>query len=360
MKRIFSAFLAVFIVLSSVLVVTAEEDVHYLAKISTLDAVYDEHLEKVELYFETKGTLYHEQSFFVSLTCTAYEDGEWSEGKLISTAVYLFDSCVTKENVVECDLDLRIELYKNPIYKDFTVTVGGCSVYMGDMISGEYYSLDTAAVSLTEKEHLVTESLSLATEVSNKKVALGSEFTYKVYPVNISKNLSGGLSRFAFTLNYDPSVMRLEGVTCSAPKGSGWSIKEYGFVSTGYRISLEGKGVKDDGDVTVVFRFVSLASTHTTELYVLDVEGGDSYGHSYAVEECALCDARPVIKETAKGDLNADECIDSLDASFILKYDAGIISFVSLSGDVNGDGCIDSLDASMVLKYDAGIIDSIG
>ncbi len=360
MRRCLGAFLAIFIVLSSASLATSAKDVHYLARISSLTALYDENLEKIEFFFETTGTLYHEQSFSVSLTCTAYEGGRWKEDKLLLATVYTFDNCVKRENCVTGELDLAKDVYKSPLYKDFALTVDGISVNMGDMIEGEYYSLDSKSVALSKKDSVFAERLTLATEISSKRVALGNEFTYKVYPVGISRNLSGGLSRFTFTLNYDPAVMRLEGVTCSAPKGKGWEINEYGFVSTGYKISLVGMGVKDDGDVSVSFRFVSLATTDTTELYVMNVGGGDSYGNSFAEYEWELCDARPLIKETAKGDLNADECVDSLDASVALKYDAGILSFVSLSGDVNGDGYVDSLDASMVLKYDAGIIDSIG
>ncbi|MBQ3081561.1 MAG: dockerin type I repeat-containing protein, partial [Clostridia bacterium] len=63
-----------------------------------------------------------------------------------------------------------------------------------------------------------------------------------------------------------------------------------------------------------------------------------------------------------KGDVNADDCVDNLDAAMILKYDAGIIELTtdqSVVADVNGDGYVDNLDAAKILKYDAGIIDSL-
>lgn len=71
--------------------------------------------------------------------------------------------------------------------------------------------------------------------------------------------------------------------------------------------------------------------------------------------------ALPVGAETTAivGDVNRDGNIDSLDASQILKHDAGLITFnadTAALGDVNQNGQTDSLDASQVLKYDAAII----
>ncbi len=66
--------------------------------------------------------------------------------------------------------------------------------------------------------------------------------------------------------------------------------------------------------------------------------------------------------EVEKGDANVDGSIDNLDASAILKYDAGIINLskpIIDAIDVNGDGYVDNLDATMVLKYDAGLIDKL-
>lgn len=60
------------------------------------------------------------------------------------------------------------------------------------------------------------------------------------------------------------------------------------------------------------------------------------------------------------GDVNNDGEVDNLDASAILKYDAGITDFeddVFEIADLNMDGYIDNLDAALALKYDAGILD---
>ncbi len=59
------------------------------------------------------------------------------------------------------------------------------------------------------------------------------------------------------------------------------------------------------------------------------------------------------------GDVNGDGCANNLDATGVLKYDAGLISEISEAADVNGDGCTNNLDAAKILKYDAGIIDEL-
>ncbi len=59
------------------------------------------------------------------------------------------------------------------------------------------------------------------------------------------------------------------------------------------------------------------------------------------------------------GDANGDEITDNLDAAYILRYDAQMISFTEeqlQKCDVNGDGIVNSLDGALVLKYDAGLI----
>jgi len=59
------------------------------------------------------------------------------------------------------------------------------------------------------------------------------------------------------------------------------------------------------------------------------------------------------------GDVNGDGKVDALDASLVLQYDAGLITFTEeqiIRADVNGDGKVDVLDASLILQYDAGLL----
>ena len=60
------------------------------------------------------------------------------------------------------------------------------------------------------------------------------------------------------------------------------------------------------------------------------------------------------------GDVDFDGEANSLDATLLLKYDAGIIDLSDealLNGDVDGNGEADSNDATIIFQYDAGIID---
>ena len=57
------------------------------------------------------------------------------------------------------------------------------------------------------------------------------------------------------------------------------------------------------------------------------------------------------------GDVNDDGQVTNLDATEVLKYDAGITSEISDAADVNGDNEVTNLDATLILKYDSGLID---
>ncbi len=62
------------------------------------------------------------------------------------------------------------------------------------------------------------------------------------------------------------------------------------------------------------------------------------------------------------GDVNADGKVNNLDATAVLKYDAGITELndtEAAAADANGDAKVNNLDATMILKYDAGIIDEL-
>lgn len=60
------------------------------------------------------------------------------------------------------------------------------------------------------------------------------------------------------------------------------------------------------------------------------------------------------------GDTSCDGIVNSLDAAFILRHDAELITLSEnglKNGDVNFDGIVNSLDAAQVLRYDAGLSD---
>jgi hypothetical protein len=62
------------------------------------------------------------------------------------------------------------------------------------------------------------------------------------------------------------------------------------------------------------------------------------------------------------GDVNCDGHVNSIDATLILQFSAGLIKpirCIATASDVNGDRRVDSLDAALVLQYDAGLIHSL-
>ncbi|MBR6593992.1 MAG: dockerin type I repeat-containing protein [Clostridia bacterium] len=59
------------------------------------------------------------------------------------------------------------------------------------------------------------------------------------------------------------------------------------------------------------------------------------------------------------GDVTGDGKVNSLDAAFVLRYDAGLTPFTyeqKIAADVTGDSKVNSLDAAFILRYDAGLI----
>ncbi len=61
------------------------------------------------------------------------------------------------------------------------------------------------------------------------------------------------------------------------------------------------------------------------------------------------------------GDVNCDGRVNSIDAAYILQYQAGLISGLpcQAKGDLNHDGRIDSIDAALILQFVAGLIGSL-
>ncbi len=74
--------------------------------------------------------------------------------------------------------------------------------------------------------------------------------------------------------------------------------------------------------------------------------------YGWVKQVCKVCVFAPC-------DVNGDGICNNLDATAILKYDAGIDELPEESAgdfDLNDDGKVNNLDATMMLKYDAGLI----
>ena len=111
-----------------------------------------------------------------------------------------------------------------------------------------------------------------------------------------------------------------------------------------------------DGKATLTVTNADIAmNSFTLYAYAVGANGRANAG-------CISVTVQEKIKLYEKGDVNADGKVNNLDATVILKYDAGIIDLDSdqkTAADVNGDGKVNNLDAAMILKYDAGIIDRL-
>lgn len=93
------------------------------------------------------------------------------------------------------------------------------------------------------------------------------------------------------------------------------------------------------------------------------LSNGDTVGTSFAVKlldsDGKTADSRVV---SVKGDANGDGECTSLDASYVLRFDVGLIDWseeVITACDLSGDGAADAIDAVIMLKYDCGLINDL-
>ena len=71
--------------------------------------------------------------------------------------------------------------------------------------------------------------------------------------------------------------------------------------------------------------------------------------------------ATPTPTPLPPGDASCDGDVNSIDATLILQYDAGLTDALACedAADVNNDGGVNALDAALILQFDAGLIDSL-
>ncbi len=155
-------------------------------------------------------------------------------------------------------------------------------------------------------------------------------------------NLSNGRTRLATQANgdVDKSVVFVENYTVTFNAGIGGSVVGDTQISV-----PAGTAIADvlpsfaDGEITLDtgfgFKSYSITEGNVTSNMTIDI-------NFYQI-----------------GDVNGDGSTDNLDAAYILRHDAKLITLdadQSLAADVNFDGVINSLDAANVLKYDADLL----
>lgn len=141
-----------------------------------------------------------------------------------------------------------------------------------------------------------------------------------------------------------------------------------------WNLSLDGVRLSSNLDTELVYEYVAHSHDYGTqwgsdeEFHWQTCACGyiDNYVvHDYSNDCDVDCNTCGYQREPLGllGDVDGDGYVDNTDASYILKYDAGIIDLEDkalLCGDVDFDGFVDNTDASYILKYDAGIIPELG
>ena len=63
----------------------------------------------------------------------------------------------------------------------------------------------------------------------------------------------------------------------------------------------------------------------------------------------------------AAGDVNCSVTVNSIDASLVLQFTAGLLTTLpcSRSADVNLDGVSNTIDAALILQFDAGLLPNL-
>ncbi|MBR6594830.1 MAG: N-acetylmuramoyl-L-alanine amidase [Clostridia bacterium] len=82
------------------------------------------------------------------------------------------------------------------------------------------------------------------------------------------------------------------------------------------------------------------------------------YNPNYKTYDAGLYKAPGTASNVLLGDVTGDSKVSSLDAAFILRYDADLVEELdTAAADVDGNGKVNSLDAAFVLRYDADLVD---
>ncbi len=176
--------------------------------------------------------------------------------------------------------------------------------------------------------------------------------------------------RYAFPSEYSNGQLYYKQTT---PDSAYQANIYYNITGDGYYYGLETQisvnggawqeyNTVDSGGDWCLWDGIRYASYETPEVNPTDhiklrirFYGSDGYSPWSNVAEINI----PALNK-GDGDVNGDGSTDNIDASLILKYDAGIIDLTDEQlkhADVTGEGEVNNIDAAMILKYDAGIIE---
>lgn len=163
---------------------------------------------------------------------------------------------------------------------------------------------------------------------------IGGENAYQIIAaVNMVLSKDGIVAAEPFDIEYP----------CARMPSEQWSVADEIVIlslSGGAPVGIPENLIGQTATVTGVY-----AGTTTLNLSCNDNSQG-------ANESC-------IVTVINSGDANGDGKLNNLDASEVLKYDAGIIELSAEKlevSDMNNDGKVNNLDATVMLKYDAGLL----
>ena len=206
-----------------------------------------------------------------------------------------------------------------------------------------------------------------AVGVSSAKAGLGQQAVVQIEALNI---VAPGLGAWTIDIVYDPDVITPVG--CSAALGG---ICNVAFSANTIRLlGVSVLGVAGDvelGEITFECKQVGESMLELTASIFADATLGAPQDIPAVIEHGSVtCSAEPPPTATPEptaeppasepdklpGDADCNGEIESIDAIYVLQYDAQLIGFVPCpnNADKNGDGVINALDAVLIFQHVAG------
>ncbi len=196
-----------------------------------------------------------------------------------------------------------------------------------DALYNEYYEGDL--VGETFEESTINRYY-----VSVEQYGIGGEDAYKIIEaVNNVLSKDGVIAAEPFSIEYP----------CARMPSEQWTVADNIIslsLSGGNPVGIPENLIGQTATVTGVY----------TGITTLDLSCNDN-----SQGAAASC----VVTVINSGDANSDGKLNNMDATEVLKYDAGIkdMSAETLEKcDMNNDGYVNNLDATVMLKYDAGLL----
>ncbi len=203
--------------------------------------------------------------------------------------------------------------------------------------------------------------------ISSVKTGLGQQAVVGVEVLNIA---APGLGAWTLDIAYDPDVITPTG--CSAALGG---ICNVAFSATTVRLlGVSAQGVEGDVDLgEIVFECKQVGESVlelTTSVFADATPGAPQPIAAVIKHGSVICSVEPPPTPTPEptaeppasepdklpGDADCNGEVNSIDATYVLQYDALLIDLIPCpdNADMNGDGAINALDAVLILQHSAG------